>query len=499
MSGMDFNVSQKLRYPGKKDIDARPHWIVLLPPDAGAGSDEFGWMETLRARRKRVVGDARTDRNPVTLDLPNETASRVAFACIEPSLSAFELLTLARRLVEVHTRQRATRIAVAVPGCGSDQRERLIEAIVAAAAAAAVPMPSYRQDRDAQVRLRGIEIFGFRTAHAFRRTLAEAEGNALARYLSTLPSNRLEPGDYLKRVRALARENKWRLDFYDIAALKRRKAGAFLAVAQGSPRPDAGMVRLRYTPTAGGRKPKLTLVGKGICYDTGGVSLKPPNYMFGMHGDMQGSAVAVGTLLAIAELGLPIAVDCWLGITENRTGPRAYKSQDVVTAANGKTIQTIHTDAEGRMVLADTLTLANREGPRLIVDYATLTGAVINAVTTRYSGVFTNRAEWHPRLKRNGRASGERVWPFPIGAEFLEDLASDNADIQQCSVKSIGDHILAASFLAEFVGNETPWVHVDLAAGNHKGGLAHIPTEITGFGVRYTLGLLLDDDILQAA
>lgn len=149
------------------------------------------------------------------------------------------------------------------------------------------------------------------------------------------------------------------------------------------------------------------------------------------------------------------------------------------------------------MVLADTLTLATREAPRLVIDYATLTGAVMNALTTRYSGVFSNRPDWHPRLKRAGRDSGERVWPFPIGEEFLEDLKSTTADIQQCSAKPLGDHILAASFLAEFVENDTPWVHVDLAASNHKGGLAHVPTEVTGFGVRFTLGLLLDENLLE--
>jgi leucyl aminopeptidase len=219
--------------------------------------------------------------------------------------------------------------------------------------------------------------------------------------------------------------------------------------------------------------------------------------MLDMHGDMQGSAVALGTLLAISELSLPLAVDCWLAITENRTGPKAYKSQDIVTAANGKTIQTIHTDAEGRMVLADTLTLASREKPRLMVDYATLTGAAVNAITTRYSAVFTNRANWHPRLKRNGEHCGERVWPFPIGKEFLAELESEVADIMQCSPNPHGDHILAGSFLAEFVEHDTPWVHVDLAASNHKGGLGHVPSEVTGFGIRYTMSLVLDEQLLQ--
>lgn len=497
MSGMDFKVSQKPRHPGRKDIDARPHWIILLPPDAGAGSDGFAWTETLRERRKRVVGDARSDSSPVTVDLPNETGSRVAFACIEPDLSAFQLLTLARRLVEVHTRQRATRIAVAVPGFGTEHRERLLEAVVAAAAAAAAPMPSYRQDRDAQVRLRGIEIFGFRTAHGFRRTLAEAEGNALARYLSMLPSNRLEPGDYLKRVRALARENKWRLDFYDIAALKRKKAGAFLAVAQGSPRPDAGMLRLRYAPSAGVRKPALTLVGKGICYDTGGVSLKPPNYMFGMHGDMQGSAVALGTFLALTRLKVRFPVECWLALAMNHIGSRAYKPNDVVIASDGSSIEVVNTDAEGRMVLADTLVQASRSKPGLIIDFATLTGTCKAALGTVYSGVFTNRPGNLMRLIDAGRDSGERVWPFPMDADYDQGLESGIADTKQCAVEGRADHILAARFLQRFVQHDTPWIHVDLAGARNKDGLAHVPTESTGFGVRFTLNLLLDKKLMQ--
>ena len=221
--------------------------------------------------------------------------------------------------------------------------------------------------------------------------------------------------------------------------------------------------------------------------------------MLDMHIDMGGSAVAVGSLLTISKLGLPLPVDCWLAITENRTGPNAYKSQDVVTALNGKTIQSIHTDAEGRMALADTLVLAGEDKPDLIIDYATLTGACVTAVTTRYSGVFTNRADLHPVLKRAGKESGERVWPFPIGKEFLDDLKSDTADIMQCSPNGGGDHILAASFLQEFVDEKIPWVHMDLSACSRKGGLAHIPTEITGFGVRYTLHLIIEKNMLSDA
>lgn len=148
------------------------------------------------------------------------------------------------------------------------------------------------------------------------------------------------------------------------------------------------------------------------------------------------------------------------------------------------------------MVLADALVMAAEDKPEFMLDYATLTGACLNAVTTRYSGVFTNRSELHPLLKRAGRDSGERVWPFPIGKEFLEDLKSDTADIKQCSPGGGGDHILAASFLQEFVDSKIPWVHMDLSSCSRRGGLGHIPTEITGFGVRYTMHLIIEKDIL---
>ena len=146
---------------------------------------------------------------------------------------------------------------------------------------------------------------------------------------------------------------------YDEAALKKKKAGAFLAVAQGSPKRDAGIVRLRYAPPKA-RGKTLCLIGKGICYDTGGTNLKPANYMFGMHEDMQGSAVALGALLALSQLDFGRPVECWLALAMNHIGPNAYKPNDVVTAADGSTIEVVHTDAEGRMILADTLALAAR-------------------------------------------------------------------------------------------------------------------------------------------
>jgi leucyl aminopeptidase len=187
----------------------------------------------------------------------------------------------------------------------------------------------------------------------------------------------------------------------------------------------------------------------------------------------------------------PIAADAWLAITENRIGPTAFKPQDVVTASNGVTIQVIHTDAEGRMVLADTLALAGKTKPRLMIDYATLTGTMVYALTERMSGVITNSPSLEPKLLEAGRSSGERVWTFPFDEDYDSDLESKVADVVQCALESKGDHILAARFLSRFVPKETPWVHMDLSSVSRSGGLGHINTDITGFGVRYTLDLLL--------
>jgi leucyl aminopeptidase len=164
---------------------------------------------------------------------------------------------------------------------------------------------------------------------------------------------------------------------------------------------------------------------------------------------------------------------------------------------NGVTIQVVHSDAEGRMVLADTLALAARAKPALLLDFATLTGACVNALTDRYSGAFTNRPGLEAPLQSAGRASGERVWCFPMDADFDGELESPIADVLQCALESKGDHILAARFLGRFVPKDVAWAHVDLSASEHKGGLAHVPTEFTGFGVRFAVQLLGDGKLLD--
>lgn len=428
---------------------------------------------------------ALADGEWLATDVPSEAGERIVIAQPPRDAGAFALLTLARKLIaECRPWTRLTLVHAGGP-------EAAIEALVAAALARDFPLPHARSKAKRASRLKRIDIYT-RTAIDLKQTIAAARGNNLARYLTALPANELTPTHYRAHLQRLARAFGWTFEFLGIKQLRARKAGAFLAVAQGSPDADAGIAHLRYTPrkASAAKAPTLALVGKGICFDTGGTNLKPAKSMYGMHEDMEGSAVALGTLLTLTELRVDYPVDCWLALAQNHIGPAAYKPNDVVVAANGTSIEIVHTDAEGRMVLADTLTLASAAKPRLLIDYATLTGACVYALGTRYSGATGNRAAFVDKIIAAGQASGERVWPFPLDADYADELKSEVADIKQCTLGGEADHILAAIFLQRFLQHDTPWVHVDLAAGNHKGGLAHIPTDITGFGVRFTLNLL---------
>jgi len=489
---MNVKLHQNIATAKKRNLDKISNWIMLFSGEI----NQTHPYASVFIERKKVTGSKKTDTSPIVCDLPNKQASHVALACIKDNISSFELLTLARKLVAEHDAYETNEIAVSVSDFDEAQTERITEAIIAAILTASAEMPSFKSKKEQSTKLSRISIYGIKKSHGFKRTFAEAEGNALARSLSMLPSNKLTPSIYLKRVKELAKDNKWKLEFYDTKALQKKKAGAFLAVSQGSPTADAGIVRLRYTPVKTSRKGKLALVGKGICYDTGGTNLKPANYMFGMHEDMQGSAVALGTFLALTRLKVNFPVECWLALAMNHIGPKAYKPNDVVTASDGTTIEIVHTDAEGRMVLADTLAMASKLKPKLMIDYATLTGACIYSLGTAYSGAFTNKEEMIPTLVEAGKDSGERVWSFPMDKDFDKAIESDIADVKQCSLESGMDHILASRFLQRFVKNDTPWVHIDLSSSNRKGGLAHIPTDTTGFGIRFTLNFLLDKKMM---
>ena len=206
----------------------------------------------------------------------------------------------------------------------------------------------------------------------------------------------------------------------------------------------------------------LGLVGKAITFDTGGISIKPAAYMEDMKGDMAGGAAVIEGLGAVAELGLPLRAIAVVAATENMVGGGAYRPGDILHAMNGKTIEVINTDAEGRLVLADALTYAREQGATHVVDFATLTGVMEAALGDFYAGVFGNDADWRDRVVAAGEASGDHAWPMPLHDRFRRYIDSNFADMKNSSILRQGVPVLAAEFLQEFAG-DGPWAHVDMA------------------------------------
>jgi len=491
-----LDLRQPLVAADASRVEALGAVIILLPESVLQKHwPEFTHSEWLQKR----LPAAKKALSPTRMDLPNGRGTAAILATYKPGADTFQLLTLARKCVAKVLETEAASVGVLLPGVDSTLRLSLLDALVSAVAASNFDAPSFKSEPAESHHIQSLTLFDGKQALDFSRRLAEAEGNALARWLTLLPSNHLTPTEYRGYVQALAKREGWKTEFLDEKRLQKLGAGAFLAVSQGSAVRDAGILHLSYKPKklARGAKP-VALVGKGICYDTGGVNLKSPKSMFGMHGDMQGSAVTLGTLLTLTRLKAEFPVDAWLALARNEIGPRAYTQNDVVRASNGVTIEIVHTDAEGRMVLSDTLALASKAAPGIMLDYATLTGACVVALGSRYSGAFTRNGDLAKAVIAAGIHSGERVWPMPVDADYDEPLESQVADVKQCIIESEADHILAARFLGRFVPESVHWVHVDLAAAEHKGGLAHIPTDVTGFGVRFTLDLLLDQGLAKA-
>jgi leucyl aminopeptidase len=492
-SHVKFRIAQPGGRLTRASLASLDHLIVIIPRRPAAAV----WNALPEGRRLAALAKRSPDaERRMHTRIPNAastgvTISRFADASARGTGTFGQLRHAGECMAEALADHPRT-LGILVAGFRDATARDLQEALVLAAGAHAFQLPNYQTRRKRAALLSQVMVFGAAPGFDAARLQAEIEAANLVRWLTALPPNRLTATAYRAVVEELVEHHDWSARFLDVAALKNLGAGAFLAVAQGNAGKaagGAGIMHVSYRP-GGGAHPDVALVGKGIIFDTGGTNLKAFKGMLDMHQDMNGSAVALGVLLAITRLKLPIAVDCWLAITENRLSAEAYKSRDVVTAANGTTIEVIHTDAEGRMVLADTLALASREQPKLIIDYATLTGACVHALTERYSGVFARPAALNETLVEAGRRSGERVWPFPLDEDFDEDLKSTVADVVQCSPESDGDHILAARFLQRFVPSAIPLVHVDLSAAARKKGLAQVPAGPTGFGVRFTVELL---------
>ena len=282
----------------------------------------------------------------------------------------------------------------------------------------------------------------------------------MARHLVNEPPQELFPESFAAHAREIAKECGLQIEIWDDKRLEKERCGSLLAVAKGSSRPPR-LVILRYN---GGKKkdPLLALVGKGVTFDSGGLSLKPSDSMLTMKMDMSGAATVLGAMQAIAKLKLPVNVVGLMGLVENMTGPAAYKLGDVLTARNGRTIEVHNTDAEGRLVLADVLCVAVEQGPAKIIDLATLTGACVVALGLDVAGLMTNDAAWCETIASAAKSVGEPAWQLPMFPEYSEQIKSEVADIKNVGEGRWGGAITAAKFLEEFVSG-VPWTHIDIA------------------------------------
>jgi leucyl aminopeptidase len=418
-------------------------------------------------------------------------AARVAVVGVGDPVDADALRTAAASLAH-QARDFAGTIAWAVDGSLPVPREEQARALVEGTELGAYDPARWKRD-EPRPRLATLVLCG--DVEGLDQEAARAEVVAAwtnrARDLVNSPPNELTP----ERLASRAEEIAGAVEHVTADALgpdqiHEQGMGAFAAVAQGSDNP-ARLVVLRYDPPNAKGDLVLGLVGKAITFDTGGISLKPSLHMEDMKGDMAGGAAVIEATGAIAELGLPLRVLTVAAATENMPSGHAYRPGDILTAANGKTIEVTNTDAEGRLVLADALWYARQQGATHVVDLATLTGAMEVALGDLYAGVFSNDEAWQERIVEAGEASGDHVWPFPMHPRYRRYVDSAFADMKNSSDLRQAGAVLAAAFLQEFAG-DGPWAHLDIAGPaflersrgdymSQRGG--------TGYGVRLLVEL----------
>jgi len=327
-------------------------------------------------------------------------------------------------------------------------------------------------------------------AAAVERGRIVAEAQNFTRALVNEPANLLTPLKIAEAARAMAEEYHMECQAVEAEAMKALGMGALLGVAQGSAEPPA-LIVIRFKPAETTSSAHLGLVGKGVTFDSGGISIKPADGMEKMKYDMAGGAAMIGAMRAIAQLQPAIPVTAFIPCVENMPGSRAQRPGDIVRAMSGKTIEVVNTDAEGRLILADALTYARKQGCTHLVDAATLTGAIVVALAHLNVGLFANDDSMRDRVLSAAKSAGERMWPMPLDDDYEDYLKSAFADLANVGGRW-GGAITAAIFLKEFA-EDTPWVHLDIAGtawlDESKPYLAKGPT---GLPVRTLVRLAMD-------
>ena len=321
------------------------------------------------------------------------------------------------------------------------------------------------------------------------RIIAEAVN--MARDLSNSPGNEVHPSYLAQQAQEIAAKTTLRCHVLDVDGIREHQMGCLLGVAQGSEQPPAFII-LEHAPKGSQEKP-IVLIGKGITFDSGGISIKPAANMEDMKMDMSGGAAVLGAMQALAQLGYPRRVVGLVPASENLPNGNAVKPGDILRAMSGKTVEVINTDAEGRLILADALAYAVQElKPACMIDLATLTGAVVVALGSLATGMMGTDAAMMNRLRAAGDYSAERVWELPLFEEYSKQIKSDFADIKNVSSGREAGSIIGGAFLKEFVG-DTPWVHLDIAGTAWtRENKPYIPKGATGVGIRLLVKALED-------
>jgi len=353
------------------------------------------------------------------------------------------------------------------------------------------------QEDEPQNNLQELQILA--TGSSMQQTLATgvergrilAEAVTMARDLINSPGNEVDPSYLAETAKAMAKKGSLRCKILDQKDMRKLQMGCLLGVAQGSMQPPV-LILLEHTPNGTSEAP-IVLVGKGITFDSGGISIKPAANMEDMKMDMAGGAAVLGTMQALSQLNYPRRVIGLVPASENLPSGSAIKPGDILRAMSGKTVEVINTDAEGRLVLADALSYAvQRLKPACIIDLATLTGAVVVALGSHATGMMGTDEAMMERLRAAGERSAERVWQLPLFAEYSKQIKSDFADIKNTGGGRDAGSIIGGAFLKEFVG-ETPWVHLDIAGTAWtRDGKSYIPKGATGVGIRLLVEALYD-------
>lgn len=331
-----------------------------------------------------------------------------------------------------------------------------------------------------------IAASGARAQTALDAAVVGANATCWARDMVNEPAAGKGPADMVAAATKLLRNKGVKVQAWSGAELTRRKLAGTIIVGQGSKRPPH-FLRMEYAPK--GARTTIALIGKGVVFDSGGYSLKPSSGMEQMKTDMSGAAAVIATMSTLAELGVRSNVVAYVPLVENMIGGNAYRLGDVITYRNGKTVEVMNTDAEGRLILADALVLASEEAPDAMIDLATLTGACVVALGPKIAGVLGNNDAFIAQIKAASERSGEPTWPLPLPGEYRKMLDSEIADMKNVG-GSYGGAVTAGLFLQEFVG-KVPWAHLDIAGpARAEADDAYLVRGGTGFGVRTLIELV---------